>query len=408
MNMVEFANWLSEMERLSGEQIALALTELGEVARRSNDGRLSSRGSAGGGGVDRGGRTTKAFEDRAGRAGDDRRSKVERLGCPHCARRDRRLGPVARLAAISLQGVRAHLQRRDQDGDGPVAQEGALARPGAGDDRRRQPGQGGRALRRPSDHGLSLAASVPRRSGARQAAEVAGNRGSGRNLHPRIVQGPALRSDRARPASGAARPGIRAPFRQHSRSRRPRPSGRHNRRRPAGGHGALHHRGARGRHVAGEHLSSATAAGHCAPSPDAAKIPVRVVPAPGKPLPGGPTSTSTTSTPITADSRNGCVASTASRPRTCPTIWAGAAPSKPAATSQSTELALGRSERPISTANAIRADISLRNNRRRATLASMQIRSAIAPFSDRRGREKPRRARGLRRGVAPSRERAAG
>ena len=38
MDMGEFADWLSEMVRLSGEQIALALTELGEVARRSNDG----------------------------------------------------------------------------------------------------------------------------------------------------------------------------------------------------------------------------------------------------------------------------------------------------------------------------------------------------------------------------------
>ncbi len=40
-------------------------------------------------------------------------------------------GSVARLAEVSLQGVRAHLQRRDRDRDHPVAQEGSLARPSA-------------------------------------------------------------------------------------------------------------------------------------------------------------------------------------------------------------------------------------------------------------------------------------
>lgn len=43
------------------------------------------------------------------------------------------------------------------------------------------------------------------------------------------------------------------------------------------------------------------------------------------------TSTSTTSTPITAASSSGSIASTASPPRTCPTILAGAALSKPGA-----------------------------------------------------------------------------
>ena len=49
---------------------------------------------------------------------------------------------------------------------------------------------------------------------------------------------------------------------------------------------------------------------------------------PPKPL----TCTSTTSTPTTAASSNGSPASTASPPRTCPTISAGAEPSKPGAT----------------------------------------------------------------------------
>ena len=40
-------------------------------------------------------------------------------------------GSIARLAEVLLQGVRAHLQRRDRDRDHQVAQEGSLARPGA-------------------------------------------------------------------------------------------------------------------------------------------------------------------------------------------------------------------------------------------------------------------------------------
>ena len=52
------------------------------------------------------------------------------------------------------------------------------------------------------------------------------------------------------------------------------------------------------------------------------------------PAPRRLTSTSTTSTPITVGSRNGCAASTASPPRTCPTIWDGDARSRHGATKQ--------------------------------------------------------------------------
>src|SRR6202020_1880979 len=62
-----------------------------------------------------------------------------------------------------------------------------------------------------------------------------------------------------------------------------------------------------------------------------AEIPFHPVPSPGKPTPRRRTCTSTTSTPTTAASSNGSPASTASPQRTCPTISAGGAPSKPGA-----------------------------------------------------------------------------
>jgi len=85
MEMGEFADWLSEMERLSGEQIALALTELGEVARRSNDGglspeaRLEEEESSTEVGARR--KDSRIERDALATIGD---RKVERLGCAHC------------------------------------------------------------------------------------------------------------------------------------------------------------------------------------------------------------------------------------------------------------------------------------------------------------------------------------
>ena len=43
--------------------------------------------------------------------------------------RDRRLGPLGRAVAVSLQELRAHVQRADQNADGASAQEGEVARP---------------------------------------------------------------------------------------------------------------------------------------------------------------------------------------------------------------------------------------------------------------------------------------
>jgi hypothetical protein len=129
MDPAEFADWLSGIAGLSGEQIAVALTELGEFARRNDEaGGRPSPSPTRGGVVDRKGRSAKGFEERAGRVGDDRRAqdRAPRLRVLR-RRRDCRLGSVARLAEAPLQGVRAHFQRRDRDGDGPVAQEGSLA-----------------------------------------------------------------------------------------------------------------------------------------------------------------------------------------------------------------------------------------------------------------------------------------
>jgi transposase-like protein len=69
-----------------------------------------------------------------------------------------------------------------------------------------------------------------------------------------------------------------------------------------------------------------------------AGIPFHAAPAPGKPSPEALTCTSTTSTPTTAASSNGSAASTASQPRTCPTISVGDAPSKPGATNSPRKL----------------------------------------------------------------------
>ena len=83
MDIAEFADWLSEMERLSGEQIARALTELEEVSRRSNDGRSSAAADGEASSTEEGeGRKASRIErDALGTIGE---GKVERVGCAHC------------------------------------------------------------------------------------------------------------------------------------------------------------------------------------------------------------------------------------------------------------------------------------------------------------------------------------
>ena len=62
-----------------------------------------------------------------------------------------------------------------------------------------------------------------------------GIRRSGRNLHPRILQGPPVRSAAQGAQTGRNGQACRPSSRQHSRSRRPRPEGRDLRRGPASG-----------------------------------------------------------------------------------------------------------------------------------------------------------------------------
>src|SRR5580698_6666341 len=63
-----------------------------------------------------------------GRAGNDQ-SRARRGSGLSSLRgtRGRRLGPLARTFAVSLQELRAHLQCADQDADGASAQEGEMA-----------------------------------------------------------------------------------------------------------------------------------------------------------------------------------------------------------------------------------------------------------------------------------------
>ena len=86
MDAAEFAGWLSGMGRLSSEQIALALAELGEFARRSAgvgggpsaEGRPEGASSTGEGERRKAPRTER---DALATIGEQ---KVERLGCAHC------------------------------------------------------------------------------------------------------------------------------------------------------------------------------------------------------------------------------------------------------------------------------------------------------------------------------------
>jgi len=93
--------------------------------------------------------------------------------------RDRRLGPLGRAVAVSVQELRAHVQCIDQNAHGAPAQEGALARSRPRDDRGHEPGEDRETLRRPSDHRLPLAASVSPRACRRQASKLERNRRSG-------------------------------------------------------------------------------------------------------------------------------------------------------------------------------------------------------------------------------------
>ena len=85
MDPVEFANWLSGMKRLNGEQIALALAELGEFAGRSGAGDLGPSAEAPPEAELSGARAKRKASgierDALATIGE---RKVGRLGCAHC------------------------------------------------------------------------------------------------------------------------------------------------------------------------------------------------------------------------------------------------------------------------------------------------------------------------------------
>ena len=344
MKAEDFAAWLSAISGMSEAQRAEALAAL-EKAGAGGDAAAASakqgRASAAPGG--------RAWNDRR-RAG--RGSGVSPLRGP----RDRRLGPLARAFAVPLQELRAHLQRADQDADGASAQEGEMARSRARDDRGQEPGEDRGALRRPSDDGVPLAASVSARACQRQAAKLERDRRSGRNLHPRILQGPLVRSAAQGAQSAAERPGIRAFIRTTFPSSSPatgraRPSTRSCLRSTALRWAPRSPESSR-RAI----ISSATAARRSPLSPAEPGFPSTPCPRRESRPPRRRTCTSTTSTPITAVSSNGSTASTASPPRTCPIISVGGALSKPGRQTRTAKLDQRRyRKRAIPTDNAIRA-----------------------------------------------------
>ena len=156
----DFAAWLSAISGMSEDQRREAMAAL---EKASGDGGASASFCEEG----------RQAQPPGGRARNDRRRARRGSGLsPLRGPRGRRLGPLARAFAVSLQELRAHLQCADQDADGASAQEGKMARSRARDDRGQEPGEDRGALRRPSDDGVSLAPSVSARPGKRQAPEA--------------------------------------------------------------------------------------------------------------------------------------------------------------------------------------------------------------------------------------------
>src|ERR1700722_17260194 len=91
---------------------------------------------------------------------------------------------------------------------------------------------------------VPLATSVSARAGSPQAAKLKRDRRSGRDLRPRILQRPMVRSAALRAQTRRQGQASRALSGQYSRSRRPRPEGRDLRRGPASGRRGFHRKSA--------------------------------------------------------------------------------------------------------------------------------------------------------------------
>ena len=318
MKAEDFAAWLAAISGMSEGQRAEAMAALEKASVVGGAAGLR--------------RSRAEARPPRGRARNDRRRARRGSGLsPLRGPRGRRLGPLAWAFAVSLQELRAHFQCADQDADGASAQEGQMARSRARDDRGQEPGEDRGALRRPSDDGLPLASSVSARPCQRQAPSLRGIVEADETFILKSFKG--RWSDLPRKARKARRNG-QAPgplSGQHSRPCRPRPERRHLRRGPAPGRrrfGGPPSPESSRRAI----ISSAMAARRSPLSPAEPGFLSTPCRRRESPPPRRRTCTSTTSTPITAVSSNGSTASTASPPRTCPTISDGGAPSKPGAT----------------------------------------------------------------------------
>ena len=162
-----------------------------------------------------------------------------------------------------------------------------MARSRASDDRGQEPGEDRGALRRSSDDGLPLAPSVSARPRQRQAPKLERDRRSGRNLHPRVLQGPLVRS--AEKGAQARRNGQASgpSSGQHSHPCRPRPERRDLRRDSASGRRRFGGRALAGVVTPGNHLIG-DGGKAIAAFARRAGIPFHAVPSPGKPTPEAP------------------------------------------------------------------------------------------------------------------------
>ena len=275
MKAEDFAAWLSAISGMNEGQRTEAIAALEKASAVGAEGEVLRR--------------RPASVAAKGRAGNDQ-SRARRGSGLSSLRgtRGRRLGPLARTFAVSLQELWAHLQCADQDADGASAQEGEMARSRPGDDRGREPGQDRATVRRSSDDGVPLAPSVSARAGCQQAAKLKRDRRSGRDLRPRILQGPMVRSaPPCRAKRGGKGQASGAPPGQYSRSRRPRPEGRDLRRGPASGRRGFHRKSACRRCHTGQSSDRRRRPANRRLRPQS-RIPFHAVLAPGKPAPQAP------------------------------------------------------------------------------------------------------------------------
>ena len=166
MKAEDFTAWLSAISGMNEGQRTEAIAALEKA---------SAVGAEGGASAKKAGKRGRQKD-----AGNGQRRACRGSGMSSLrGTRGRRLGPLARTFAVSLQKLWAHLQCADQDADGASAQEGEMARSRAGDDRGQEPGQDRATVRRSSDDGVPLATSVSARAGCQQAAKLKRDRRSG-------------------------------------------------------------------------------------------------------------------------------------------------------------------------------------------------------------------------------------